>query len=71
LGSAIETTFIPTSERNVHLEIPSGVAYAVLSMHDFAELRGAGGYDSILLCAPEAISFEIGEEEIDIQPSPR
>jgi len=37
-------------------------------LHDFVELRGTGGEESIYICSSEAIISEVGEEELEQIP---
>ncbi|WWC73229.1 uncharacterized protein I206_107195 [Kwoniella pini CBS 10737] len=53
-----------SSDRELALRWDKGLVAEVIQLSAFTQLRGAGKDDPIWICAPDAASVEIGEEEI-------
>jgi hypothetical protein len=49
---------------------PGGIVAEIYKVCEFSELRSDSPGDSVLICAPDAIGIEDGEEEIDNPTSP-
>ena len=71
VSSLTRLTFLPMNTNVIRLEFPSHEITDIISVHDLIEIRGSEGDPSIFLCPFSAVSWEIGEEEVEVGIDPR
>ncbi|WVQ81523.1 hypothetical protein IAT38_003647 [Cryptococcus sp. DSM 104549] len=71
--------FIPAphsegTPRQINLHLPEGSSAALLRLVEFIELRATGeaadSAEAVWICAPDAVGYELGEEEVESASGP-